>query len=149
MPQTTFAPTPTMDGLEPSVDATGLLSPLYAKKRVKNVTAAATTVTGADSGTMFTNEGTATNMTFTLPAVATSAGFEYWFAHDGSTYTLTVTAPAGTLVGFNSITSTSIALSTASKMIGNIIHVYCDGTKWISSGEISKVVAGGTIFTLS
>jgi hypothetical protein len=149
MPFPTFSTMSTMNGMAPGVDADGCIPAIAYKVPIKTVTAAAYTCTRGDSGTHFTNQGTATNQVFTLPAVATSAGCEYWFSHDGTTYTLTVTAPAGTLVAFNNIGATSVALATAVKMIGNTIHVYCDGTLWHSSALFSKVVAGGTIITVS
>jgi hypothetical protein len=148
MPQNPISSMALMNGNQVAIDADGCIVN-YAFKRKVVAKAAAYTCTRGDSGTLFTNQGTAANITFTLPAVATSAGCEYWFFHDGTTYTLTVAAPATTMVAFNNIACASVALSTASKMIGNCIHVYCDGTKWYSSLELGMVVAGGTILTVA
>jgi hypothetical protein len=138
----------TLNGLSPAVDATGRLTSIGYKVPVKSVTAAAYTCARGESGTHFVLNGAASG-TFTLPAVATSTGCEYFFMADATTYTITITAPAGTLVAYNNIAATSIAISTASKIIGNLIHVFCDGAKWISAVEMGKIVAGGCIVTVS
>lgn len=89
------------------------------------------TLLSADSGGVFTTRGAAGAVIFTLPAVATSTGFEYTFINSAD-QNMTVTAPAGTLVAFNNVGATSIAFSTATEKIGGAVKVVCDGTKWFA-----------------
>src|SRR3990167_1520717 len=90
----------------------------------------------ADSGSVYiVNGGTGT--TFTLPAVATSAGLYFKFIN-GVGQTMTVTAPANTLVCDNDVTATSIAFSTATELIGNAVEVFCDGSFWYSIVSIAN-----------
>lgn len=89
------------------------------------------TVTAADNGTIFTNQGAAGAVTFTLPTIA--RGLSYTFAVEAG-QTVTVAAAANTLVAYNNATATSIAFSTSSEKIGNMLTVFpnATATKWLS-----------------
>ena len=88
------------------------------------------TVKVSDAGAIFTTTGAAGAVTFTLPAVASSAGLEFEFVNTVG-QTMTVAAPAGTLVTFNNAAATSVAWSTAGNLIQGGCRVFCDGAKWI------------------
>jgi len=88
------------------------------------------TVTAADSGVTFTNTGDTDAITFTLPAVATSAGLWYKFIAVAD-FALAVAGPADTLVAFNSNALTSVKYATAGEIIGGGFEVICDGTNWL------------------
>src|SRR3990167_4524987 len=87
-----------------------------------------TSPVAADSGSVYiVNGGTGT--TFTIPAVATSAGLYFKFIN-GVAQTMTVDGPANTLVVANDVTATSIAFSTAGEQVGNAVEAFCDGSFW-------------------
>lgn len=88
------------------------------------------TLTEADSGKVFTNVGASGSVTFTLPAVATSAGLHYKFISAVLAQNMVIAAPANTMVAGNDIAATSITFSTASEIAGNGVEVFCDGTLW-------------------
>lgn len=100
-------------------------------QRTVTAKTASYTLTAADSGGVFTTTGAAGAIVFTLPAVATSTGYEYTFLNTVD-QNMTITAPAGTLVVFNNAAATSIAFSTLSEKIGAAVKVTCDGAKWIA-----------------
>jgi len=100
--------------------------------------------TTADTGTMFTTTGATGAVTFTLPAVSGRAGVWYEFMNTVD-QTMTVTAPANTLVAFNNATATSIAFSTASEKIGSGVRVFCDGAKWVALPILGSETATPTI----
>ena len=85
--------------------------------------------------TYIVNGGAGTN--FTLPAVATSAGLTYRFLN-GVDQTMTVTAPANTMVVDNDVTATSIAFSTVGEKVGNAVEVFCDGSFWYTIVSIAN-----------
>src|SRR3990167_1346906 len=87
-----------------------------------------TSPVAADSGTVYIVNG-GTGVTFTLPAVATSAGLYFKFIN-GVAQTMTVDGPANTLVVDNDVTATSIAFSTVGEKVGNGVEAYCDGNFW-------------------
>ena len=87
-----------------------------------------TSPVAADSGSVYIVNG-GTGVTFTLPAVATSAGLYFKFIN-GVDQTMTVDGPANTLVVDNDVTATSIAFSTATEKVGNAVEAYSDGNFW-------------------
>ena len=130
---------PIMDtilGNVPALDQSGAQASF--KYKVKTaLKATAYTCTRGDSGTHFYS---AVTTTYTLPAVATSTGCEYWFASTAVDATVTITAPAGTMVAFNNTAATSIALDQAGMMCGFIAHAVCTGTKWITTVEVGNIL---------
>ena len=95
-----------------------------------------TSPAAADSGSLYiVNGGTGTN--FTLPAVATSTGLTFRFLN-GVAQTMTVTAPANTLVLDNDVTATSLAFSTAGEQVGNAVEAFCDGNFWYTIVSIAN-----------
>ena len=106
------------------------------------------TVTEAENGTLFTNRGNTGNLAITLPATP-KAGLRYMFysVADG---TLTITAgTADTMVAFNDATATSVAVATASEIIGNAIEVIGDGTSWLSIIHPGDADEGGPQVTIT
>ena len=95
------------------------------------------------SGVVYIVNGGA-GVTFTLPAVATSAGF-YFKVINGVDQTLTVDGPANTLVVDNDVTATSIAFSTAGEKVGNAVEAYCDGSFWYIVTHIANDDVTATI----
>ena len=90
----------------------------------------------ASSGiTYIVNGGAGVN--FTLPAVASSAGLTFRFIN-GVDQTMTVTAPANTLVVDNDVTATSIAFSTVGEKVGNAVEAFCDGSFWYTIVSIAN-----------
>ncbi len=88
------------------------------------------TLTAADNGGLFTTTGATGAVTFTLPAVASSAGLHYKIVNTVD-QNMTIAAAAGTMVTFNNAAATSVAWSTAGNKIGGGAEVFCDGAKWI------------------
>jgi hypothetical protein len=126
MPAPNYALMSLVEGTTPGLDADGCIPSFAPKRRIVAKTAAYTCLP-LDSGTIFTNTAAGGSVTFTLPAVATSTGFEYWFAF-GALQAIVVTAPAGTLVALNNVAATSLTIGTEEG--GVIIHAVCSGTKW-------------------
>lgn len=89
------------------------------------------TVTAADNNTIFTNQGAAGAVTFTLPTIARGLRYRFFVEAD---QTLTITAAtADTLVVFNDAAADSIAFSTSSEKVGGCFEVIAnaDATKWL------------------
>lgn len=85
------------------------------------------TVLAAESGTIFTTTGATAALTFTLPAIS-DGPFVFYFL-SGADVAMTVTAETvDTMVTFNDLAADSVALSTASEIIGGGVMVVCDGT---------------------
>lgn len=85
-----------------------------------------------DCGKLFTNRGAGGAIVLTLPAVAdipTGWNMRWFVIADQS---LTVTAPSGTLCGYNNVSRTSIAFSTTSEKIGGGGLIVYDGTKYLT-----------------
>ena len=89
---------------------------------------ASVTVYPSDSGIIFVNKF-ATATTYTLPAVADSAGKMFWFFNVGAGGML-ITAPADTLVGEHDAAGTTITFDDTSHMIGVGGMAICDGTNY-------------------
>jgi len=85
----------------------------------------------SDSGTIFTNEGDANAINFTLPAV-TNTGWHAWF-YCMEDFDLKVTsADANLMIADDDVAATSIAFSTATEIVGNGVYVVSDGVKWLT-----------------
>ena len=130
---------------------------------VTNAAAAARTLTAAESGTLFTvNMATAdNNLTFSLPATATSAGVYYDFcflvaSDDDADFILQTAEDAADIYGgiitlaanstvdaFNGISSITVDGSVAQSAEGLQLSVLCDGVNWHLSGHIATAV--GTV----
>lgn len=105
-------------------------------QRTVAITATTYTVLTSDNGTIFTNGGAGGNVAFTLPAV--QKGLEYTFFSEAAG-TLTVSGAAGKLVTFNNAAATSVALSTATQIIGGQFRVKSNfaGTKWLVETDVN------------
>ena len=130
---------------------------------VTNASAAARTLTAAESGTLFTvNMATVDNdLTFTLPATSTSAGVFYDFcflvaSDDDADFILQTAEDAADIYGgiitlaanstvdaFNGVSSITVDGSVAQSAEGLHMHVLCDGVNWHLSGHIATAV--GTV----
>jgi len=89
-------------------------------------------VLASESGTTFTTLGAVSTITFTLPSVIVK-GFRARFVNEAAE-TMIIGAPASTLVAFNNLTATSVALQTGGNLIGSgfDIVVNSDATKYVA-----------------
>jgi hypothetical protein len=95
---------------------------------------AAYTVTVAEAGVLFTNEGATASVAFTLPAVTgVPIGTEYTF-YGMSAYGMSVLSNGSSdnIVAKNDVAADSITCTTTSLMIGAAVRVIWSGTKWLS-----------------
>lgn len=104
--------------------------------------AAGVTVTASQSGQMLTTAGASGAVVFTLPALA--AGLRFMFLNVVDQNMTITSADANKLVGVNSVTSTSIAASTANQKIGAVIEVIATPIagvlKWVAFNRSPGVV---------
>jgi hypothetical protein len=135
MPQVERSAMSTMQGMTPGVDADGCIPSLSMKVRCATKTAAYS-VLAADSGTHFDNTGAVGSVTFTLPTAALGSGCEYWFANMVEAQDIVVAATAGELVAYNDLSANSITLAS---LPGTYVHVWSNGTKWLSGVGLSKI----------
>ena len=97
---------------------------------LKSVIAPGTsTLTAGQSGAVISTEGATGTITFTLPAVATSAGVHYWF-QNAEDQDMVVTSPANLMTTFNDITATSVTFGASNEKVGGGAFLICDGSKW-------------------
>ena len=121
-------------------------------KHQRLITAAttATAVAAADSGTIFTTQGTGGAVNFTLPAKAN--GLNYMFVN-AENQTMTVTPDAvDTLITYGDIEADSLAFDQATSKLGAAAFVFCDGTNWFAIPMCSPsavATSGGTFFTVN
>lgn len=118
------------------------------------VLAAATTLTIDDSGKVFALSAAA-GAQITLPAVATSAGFNcrFYVAAAFATTAWTIKAATNKIQGGAVVNSTwvpgadenTITFAHAAETIGDYIDLDCDGTNWYANGVAAA--AGGITFT--
>lgn len=87
------------------------------------------TVAATDSATVFTNEGAAGAVTFTLPTAAEGLFYEFLVVAD---QTVTISGPADTLVIDNDAGADSVSFATATEKIGNKVRAIATdgGSKW-------------------
>lgn len=124
-----------------AVDSDGCLINFAYKVRLATKTSAYS-VLAEDSGTRFDNTGAVGSVTFTLPTAALGSGCEYYFCTAVEAQNIVVAATAGELVAYNNAAATSITLAS---LPGCMIHVWSNGTKWLSGVCISKVDATITV----
>jgi len=88
-------------------------------------------VTAADRDTLFTTQGAAGTVNFTLPTIA--KGLKYRFFSEAAGAMTVTAAAADTLVVFNNAIGNAIAFSTANEIIGGAIEVIANAnaTKWL------------------
>ncbi len=128
-----------------STAITGSLTAL----RPVTISTADTTVTKAQSGTIF--ETTTAGVDWTLPAVATSAGAHYRFAISGAFATTNVTVVSaegdnieGSLIVAGAVVDCDandvVTFVNDGENIGDFVDLYSDGTSWIigSSGGLTS-----------
>ena len=130
LPSTIQTQMDTFNGKSPAVDDNYIIDDIAFKFNVV-AKIAAYTCKVKESGTFFTTEGATAAVTFTLPAVASSANVCYWFA-SMEDLAMTITAPAATLVCGNNIAATSVSYETGSNIIAGAFMVVCNGTKWFA-----------------
>ncbi len=120
---------------------------------------AATTINIADSGKTFMTPQTAgaVDVTYTLPAVATSAGAHFTFINGaaaalsgsviiaGAAASLlrgtVIQGPVGGLLGVTVAGSSNVRFVTAVSVRGDKIELFCDGVCWLLSA--TTVIAVG------
>jgi hypothetical protein len=119
---------PLFMGLAPGLNSSSQIDSMqYTNKFVSK--AASYTCKVEESGTIFDTTGASGAITFTLPAVASSAGVNYTFVNLVDQNML-VTAPSGTMVTDGNAGATTITFSTTSHKIGASVMVFCNGAKW-------------------
>jgi len=104
-------------------------------RKVRAITTSAYTITTRDNGTLFTNEGNASNTLLTLPAVASSKGLHYGFLGmlDGAAKLLGVKASAQTIIVLGSLGKMRVTLATTSQQIGGFFTITgLDNSKWVA-----------------
>lgn len=105
------------------------------------------TVTAADRGTLFTNQGAAGAVTFTLPTIA--RGLYYSFFVEADQNVIVASAVGDIMVVFNDATADSVAFQTAGEKIGSSVTVFAnaDGTKWLAEVHLAAETVTPTIAT--
>lgn len=90
------------------------------------------TVLATDTGKSFSTRGAGGAVVFTLPTTLVK-GFRARFQNEVD-QNMTVTAPAGKLVGFNNLVGTSIAFSTAGNKISACVEITVndDASKYVA-----------------
>lgn len=127
IPSTQQSAMPTQGGNKPSLNAAGQISLMQWTPRIVALTGTASTLTAAQSGTIFHNVGLTASHTLTLPAI--SAGPFYFKIVQGAGYSIVVTAAtADTIITYNDAAADSVTFSTSSEIIGGHYEVFCDGT---------------------
>lgn len=88
------------------------------------------TLTKGESGGIFTTEGAAGAVNFTLPAPEAGLNYLLYCAED---QTLTLTPNAlDNLIVFNNVAADAVAFSTTSEKAGGAFYVFSDGVKWMA-----------------
>jgi hypothetical protein len=117
---------PTMKGMTPGVNAYGQIPNMaYTPRLVAKV--AAYTVLASESGTVFTNFGATTAVTFTLPAI-TDGPYQFWFLAMADFAITVASAAVDTILSFNDIDLDDVQAAQSGEIIGASIEVICDGT---------------------
>lgn len=120
-----------------------------ARRRVVAKTASYT-VTIADNGTIFTNEGAGALVTFTLPDVAAAKGCHYKFFAADNDGIKVASAVGDILVVFNDAAADSVALSTSGDVIGGCFEVTSTGSLWLVEAHLyDSGVAGAQTVTIA
>jgi len=129
-------PMPSFEGRSAGVNLYGQIPALAYTPRIVAKTAAYT-VKAEESGTIFFTTGATAAVTFTLPAISDGPWyFEFYATAD---FAMTVAAAtADTAVSFNDLAADSVAISTASEILGGGIRAVCDGTTLVIAGMPSK-----------
>lgn len=114
------------------------------------VISSATTLSGADSGKHFYLNAAA-GAQITLPAVATSAGFNFRFTVQAlfATTAWTIKAATNVIQGgviVNSVNvlaadENTITFSASADTIGDFVELHCDGVNWYVSGVAASAGA--------
>ena len=107
------------------------------------VISSATTLSGADSGKHFSLNAAA-GAQITLPAVATSAGYNFRFTVQAlfATTAWTIVAATAVIQGGAIVNSVNVASANrntitfahAADTIGDFVQLHCDGVNWYVSG---------------
>ena len=114
------------------------------------VISSATTLSGADSGKHFSLNAAA-GAQITLPAVATSAGYNFRFTVQAlfATTAWTIKAATNVIEGgviVNSVNvlaanENTITFSASADTIGDFVQLHCDGVYWYVSGVAASAGA--------
>lgn len=104
-------------------------------------------ITAADSGKIFMVVGATANVAVTLPAPDPENPFHCRIIHL-SDVTLTVSpAAVDTLYTFNDVAADSVALSTASELIGGEVEIFSNGVVTVALARISSPYQTVTVAT--
>lgn len=86
------------------------------------------TVLDSECWTIFTTEGAAGAVTFTLPAA--TDGLIYFFAAAEDQNMIIASPVADTIISFNDVEADSVEFSTAGNKAGAFAIAFSDGSKW-------------------
>ncbi len=89
------------------------------------------TITPDDFGTVFTTRGGAAELTFTLPAAASTNKGEWVMFVNMANQNMAVAGAEAGLVVFNSLTADNISFRTDNERIGGALLAISDGTSWV------------------
>ena len=100
------------------------------------------TVLESDFGGVLTTRGASGAITFTLPAVqAKYKGAVVDFVNVAG-QNMIIAGTAGELVVMNDLAANSVAVQTASELIGGSFRAICDGTSWLILPNLWPDVGG-------
>ncbi len=103
-----------------------------AMRRAPVAKTASYTVKPEDIGTIFTNEGAAGEVDFTLPKLAAvSAGFWVEFFTAADQTCKVISGDADKMIVHNDVAADSISFETAGDLIGSYCKVVSNGSKWL------------------
>ena len=89
------------------------------------------TITPDDAGKVFCNVGSAGNIAYTIQSAALFRPGDQITVLSAAAGTTTVSCTAGQLIAFNDVAANSVALSTASEIIGGgFIFTCVSNAKW-------------------
>ena len=145
-----FSGAETHSGSESHSGAVSFTGSISGVKRSATVgTDASYTLTASQSGAVFVATKTSSTQTYTLPAVASSAGATYTFICGHASGEILVTPQSGeaivittfAAVGADADTAivapaagTGVKNTAATNAIGDNLTLVCDGTKWFGVG---------------
>ena len=106
------------------------------------------TVVEADNNTIFTNEGAAGAVNFTLPTVR--VGFRFLFVVVADQTLKVIASPADSMIAFNDNAADSVSLETASEKVGGVFEILgISATKWVVMPHLwDSGVVGAQVVTI-
>ena len=128
-------------------------NPVDRKQKSFSTIAAATTLTAANSGTVYTLPAATAGAAITLPALKSGLNFKFIVAGAFATTNWTIVSSTNVIFGsavVNSVivpaaSENTISFVASAETIGDFVSVECDGTNWYVSGL--GTLSGSVTFT--